>query len=241
LPLAIELAGRQLAVEKISPGELLTSLPSSTGQDTAAMMMSIIFKRLPTATQGLLLVLSATFTGIASAELMSDLSSALFPTVIPLMRQLVERAIARESLAYGQFAYRVHSSIQEYAKIWLESYRRLQSTESRALESIVAYTERHARDNAADHDRLAAEIDNIVGAAAYAAETGQAPILEQLTTAISQGAGTFVALRGFGPELAQMRKLAILVNREDREVNEAAEPVQVVRPELFVTPPISVP
>lgn len=220
IPFAIELAARLVTVDDLTPAELLTTLPSSVGQDSQFMMMSVIFKRLPSPVQAMLLVLSALSSGAATAELISDLSRVPAPNIIPLMRQLVTRGVAREYASYGQFAYALQESAQLYTRNWLEQYQRLHTTESRALQSVLTYVERHARNTSANHDRLAAEMDNIVGAAAFATATGQAAPVRQMIHALSQKAGDFIALRGFQPELEQLKKLSTLL------VAAPAEPTQ---------------
>ena len=163
--LPFELAARQVTVEDLTPAELLTTLPSSVGQDSQFMMMSVVFKRLPPPVQAMLLVLASLTSGAATAELISDLTRVPAPNIIPLMRQLVTRGVAREYVNYGQFAYALQESAQQFTRNWLEQYQRLQTTENRALQAVLAYVERHARNTrAANHDRLAAEMDNIMGA-----------------------------------------------------------------------------
>src|SRR5439155_16548596 len=127
---AIELAARLTTADDKTPAELLTVLPSSTGQDTQYMMMAVVFKRLPPPVQALLLVLAATPTGTATAELIGDLSNVPASNIIPWMRQLVARAVARELVIYGQFAYSLHESAQIYTRRWLEQYQRLQMPEN---------------------------------------------------------------------------------------------------------------
>src|SRR5258708_15888289 len=63
IPLAIELAGLQVITDDLMPAELLTALPSSTGQDSQLMMMAVVFKRLPPPVQRMLLLLSALSPG----------------------------------------------------------------------------------------------------------------------------------------------------------------------------------
>ncbi len=210
-PLAIELAARQVTVEDRTPAELLTELPSTTGQDAQYMMLSVSFKRLPPPVQAMLLVLSATPTGTATAELIGDLSNVPATNIIPWMRQLVGRALAHELVIYGQFAYSLQESAQIFTRRWLEQYQRLQMTENRALQAVVTYVKRHAHNTTADHDRLAAEMDNILGMAAFATETGQGDAVRQLIRLLAQDAGDFVTVRGFQPEIGQAKKLLSLV------------------------------
>ena len=232
-PMAIELAGREVTVDDMLPAELLTTLPSSTGHDGASTMMALVFKRMPSPVQAMLMIVSAMFTGSASAELISDLSSVPAVNIIPLMRQLVARGVAFESISYGQFAYSLHEIAQNYTRNWLQQYQRLQGIENRALKAVLTYVERHAHEGTAHHDRLAAEMGNIVGAAAYATATGQARALRQLIHSINQNAENFVNLRGFGPELDQMIKLTSLLGASSADATQVMPMVrsdQVTRP-----------
>ncbi len=240
IPLAIELAARQAAVGEQTPAELLTQLPSSAGQDSQYMMMSVVFKRLPPPVQAMLLVLSATYSGIATAELISDLSNVPAVNIIPLMRQLVTRGIARETVTYGQYAYTLQEAAQLYTRSWLEQYQRLQTSENRGVQAVLAYVERHAHNNPADHDRLAAEMHNIVGAAAFATEAGQVEVVRQLINQLTQRTGDFVTGRGFQPELDQMKRIATLLLPTSAEFGEPSPEIQPGLPldQAIVEPPV---
>jgi tetratricopeptide (TPR) repeat protein/energy-coupling factor transporter ATP-binding protein EcfA2 len=239
-PLAIELAARQAAVGEQTPAELLTQLPSSAGQDSQYMMMSVVFKKLPPPVQAMLLVLSATYSGTATAELISDLSNVPAVNIIPLMRQLVTRGIARESVTYGQYAYTLQEAAQLYTRSWLEQYQRLQTSENRGVQAVLAYVERHAHNNPADHDRLAAEMHNIVGAAALATEAGQADVVRQLINLLTQRTGDFVTSRGFQPEIDQMKRIATLLLPTSSEFGEPSPEAQPGLPldQAIVEPPV---
>jgi tetratricopeptide (TPR) repeat protein len=219
-PLAIELAAREVTVDDMLPAELLTTLPSSTGRDGTMTMMALVFKRMPPPVQAMMMVLAAMFTGSASAELISDLSGVPAVNIIPLMRQLVARGVAFESAVYGQFSYTLHELAQSYTRNWLQQYQRLLNIENSALKAVLTYVERHAQSGTAHHDRLAAEMGNIVGAAAYATSTGQARALRQLIHALSQSAEKFVHIRGFGPELDQMIKLTSLLGASSADATQ---------------------
>lgn len=219
-PMTLELAARQVAVDNLTAAELLAMLPSSTGRDSQQVIMSLCFKRLDPAIQGLLLVLAGMFSGAASAELMANQSNISAAELIPAMRKLVTRGLARESMAYGQYVYTLQEVAQQYARSWLKNYQRLRGIEARALQSVLAYTERHAHPGVADHDRLAAEIENIVGAAAYATEHEQIGVLQRLIKALSASAGDFITARRFQPELAQLKKLATLLEMPGDESTE---------------------
>ncbi|MEP7286606.1 MAG: tetratricopeptide repeat protein [Chloroflexota bacterium] len=224
VPLAIEMAARQVVTDDVTPAELLVTLPSSTGQDGPLLMTAIVFKRLTPAVQGVLLLLSAMFTPTTTAELISDLTDIPPASVIPQMRQLVTRSLVRESVVYGQFAYTLHEIIQDYTRNWLQQYQRLQGTEIRALRAVLKYTDRHAHDTHTHHDRLAAEIENIIGAAAFATDIGQGGALRQLVQALTQKSGDFITQRGFQPEMAQLTKLVTLLSSPTTDATQVAMP-----------------
>lgn len=253
-PLALSLAGRHMAADDVTPAELLTNflaaVPAGTSKaDPQQTIITVIYKRLIPAVQGIFLMLGATFAGGASAELVSDLSNLPAQSVAPVMRQLVVHGLAHESVVYNQLRFTLHESVQAFARRLLQTGNRLQAVENRALQAVIAYTLRHARSDAANHDRLAAETDNIMGAAAYATSTNQEQAIRQLMQAISQQAGDFVTLRGFQPELAQLRKLLLLLVRTDQPSSGSMKSLtptptptgrstQTMRP---VQPPVSLP
>lgn len=210
-PMILELAGRLAAVDNLMPDELLNLLPASIGREGQKAVMGIVFKRLQPTIQGLLLVLAASFSGAASARLLADLSSVPGNQVMPLMRQLVARGLARESTYYGDYRYTLHDMARNYAVSWLRHYQRLPALEHRALQAVLNYAERHAANTPQDHDRLAAELENIVGAGAYATEREEFGVLERLIAALTASAGE---ARQFLPEIDQLRQLLNLLSKE---------------------------
>ena len=255
--LALDLAGRHMAGNDVKPAELLTALLSAIPQgvarpDPQQMILSVVYKQLASSTQAVLLVMGGAFSGSASAELLSDMSGMPAAQLVPTMRQLVARGLLHESFSYGQVRYTLHESVQSYVRQLLSGNQRLIPVENRALQAVVAYTLRHARPDTANHDRLAAEIDNIVGAAAFATSMQQEPPVRQLVQALTQQSGDFVTLRGFQTEVGQLRKLLSLLGRTaipDAAPTNTAAPttaaqamaagVTMVTP--IATPPASIP
>ncbi|MHB8626979.1 MAG: tetratricopeptide repeat protein [Aggregatilineales bacterium] len=219
-PLALILAGRHLVAEQLTPAELLTALLAAvpvgaSKPDPQQTILAVIYKKLTPIGQGIFLALGALFTNSAGAELIADLSTMTAAQLTPVMRQLTAHGLVQESVSYGQTRYTLHESVQAYAHRILESSRRLSAIEGRALQSVLAYTSRHAGLDTADHDRLAAEMDNIVNAAAFATSIGQDAPVRQLLQALTQQSGDFVNLRGYQPEVGQLRKLLSMLNRTE--------------------------
>ncbi len=234
-PLALSLTARHMAADDVPPAELLVNYlaavpPGAAMADPQQTIISVIYKKLPPAIQGIFLMLGVTFGGGASAELVSDLSNVPATVVAPVMRQMVIRGLAHESVTYGQLSFTLHQSIQVFARRTLDTSGRLQAVENRAMQAVLAYTIRHARSETAEHDRLAAEIDNIMGAAAYATSTGQEQVVRQFLHAIGQESGDFVTLRGFQPELAQLRKLLLLLVRTEQPSSGALKSMSLLQP-----------
>ncbi len=217
-PLALELAARHMATDDVKPAELLTRLLSVVPQgvsvpDPQQTILAVIYKQLPATVQAIFLMLGAAFAGNASTELIADMSNVPAAQLVPIMRQLAARGLAHESIAYGQVRYRLHESVQVYIRGILQASQRLQAVENRVLQAVVAYTLRHARPDTANQDRLAAEMENIIGAAAFATSVQQEPPVRQLMLALTQQAGDFITQRGFQPEITLLRRLLSLAGR----------------------------
>jgi len=235
-PLTIQLAGRLIATENMSAAELLTSLPSSMGHDGHQLVLPVVFKHLSAPLQGLLMVLASTFTGSASLELLSDMSGIPAPQMLPVLRQLVGRGMVRESMsnsANSQPTFTVHEAVQRYTLAWLKNYQRLTPLETRALQSIVAYVDRHADGLEGNQERLAAELPNILGAAAFATDRGNNDALNHLVDALTNKTGDLVAKRGFWPEVDTLKKLQTLLSTAPRPA--VAQPT---KPSAPVTPTV---
>ena len=235
-PLTLELAARFCAIENVTPAELLTMLPASVGRDGLQALLSLIFNGLHPAVQGMVLVLAAAFLGTATPALAQELSGMSAENVQMLARQLIARGLARETRAYDEPAYMLHEAVQRYALARMRSTQKLHALEARTLQTVLGYVQRHARQTVDDHNRLAAELGNIMAAAAYATAHNDGASLLRLTTLLETDAGSFIADRGFAPEMAQLARLATLVQlpapASVPEALAAAEAADVTRPYL---------
>jgi tetratricopeptide (TPR) repeat protein len=229
-PLALDLIGRYIAVTHTTPAEtiplLLSAIPPGTAKaDPQQTALAVVYKKLTPLAQGIFLALGALFTSSAGIELIGDLSAMPPTNLAAIMRQLSVHGLVHESIAYGQSRFTMHESVQAYSRRILEASQRLESIENRVLQAIVAYTTRHASSNTADHDRLAAEMDNIVNAAAFAVNTKQPTPVRQFIQALGQQSGDFVALRGYQPELEQLRKLLSILVRTGPDSQSITTPI----------------
>jgi energy-coupling factor transporter ATP-binding protein EcfA2 len=244
-PLALELAGRHIAATGSTPAELLGSLPLGGKLDPQQQILTVVFKNLTPAAQGVFLMLAASFAGGASGGLLAEMSNIPAAQLINIVKQLDVRGLTNESINYGQPRFRLHESVQAFARRWLEVNDRLQAAEGRALQAVLKFVKHHGRETPADHDRLASEMDNILGAAAFATSLKQADAVRDLIQSFGHDAGTFVTLRGFQTELNQLRKLQSLLRDEPLPmlINTVptTQPIQPETPkpeiDLPLTPP----
>ncbi|MCC7206963.1 MAG: AAA family ATPase [Anaerolineae bacterium] len=221
LPLTVELAARLAAVDDLAPAEILNLLPAGK-RDSLEAVLAILFNRLNPAVQGVALVLAAAYAATATTELIASLSNVPADRVAPLMRQLILRGLARETRAHTQRAFALHEAVQRYALARLRSAQKLPALEMRTLETVIGYAGRHA----ADGDGLAAEIDNVLAAAAYATSHGQNDALRRLIAIFEDDAADFVQERGFQPELEELRNLLRLAEAESPGEKAAPAPVK---------------
>lgn len=231
-PLALNLAGRHLSATQSSPAELIgaLSIGAPGGKvDSQQQVLSVVFKKLSPPVQGIFLVLAAAFAGGASAELLTDMSGLPASQLLIVLRQIEAHGLADEWINYGQVRFSMHESIQAFARRWLQANGRLDAAENRTLQSVLKYVHHHSREGTQHHDRLAAEIDNIMGAAAFATSIGQANTLKDLSYAFGTDASEFVMLRGFQTELGQLRKLQTLLEYEGHSDEPIAEGAPATR------------
>jgi len=211
VPLTLELFGRYAAAEKLSPGEIVASLPTTTGEDTLGTILGMIFKRLPAPAQGVIMAMSITFAGGAGVEVVSGLTKIVPEQTLSLLRLLVGRGLLRESTLYRQPYFTIHESVARYFQGMLRGYGRLEGLEGRMLQVMAGYVDRHAKESPSDHDALVVELPNILGAGAVFTDKSDHDALGHLIVALEVKAGNFLSVRGFRPEIDQLKQLVALI------------------------------
>lgn len=229
-PLTLELVGRLAAADRLTPADLRKALDYTNSRESQQAVLTLTFKRLSAPLQGLLLVLATTFTCSATVSFLSLASRVPPQQVVSLMRALVVRGLVREATAYGQPVFSVHEVVQRYALTYLRNNKRLEPLEQRALAAALEYA-------AASRERahLAAEMDNLLGAAAYATAQGDAQSLAKLTQAIAP-----LGAYGFRPELDMLEQLAARLSgtaSEPSETQAVESTVAETQPEGVTTQP----
>jgi tetratricopeptide (TPR) repeat protein/energy-coupling factor transporter ATP-binding protein EcfA2 len=198
LPYTIGIAARAMIASKQNPttyGNLLRQVSTTTNGDIVQAVLAASFGALNGALQGVILILGATFRGEASAEMLSLISGAPAESVQQAMNMLVQLHLVERVMRSGAPYYRLHPITHDFAQSRLEQSNRLADLEQKVRDAAVAYTQRYGT----SHDRLAAEMDNLLAAA-----RGQRDLSTQLLNALNS-AGNFANERGYVYELTRLR------------------------------------
>ncbi|MBI5670117.1 MAG: ATP-binding protein [Chloroflexi bacterium] len=205
-PLAIAIAAGTMRMAKQSPADYLQAfeqIPSSAGATPQLLALTVGFRSLNSALQGLMLMMGAIFTGQGSPELLSMVSGAPADTIQQVMSMLANNYFVEQFERYDAPYYRLHDVTHAFAETWLRGSGRLESLQTKVRDTLVDYVKKYAGDD----DKLAAEMDNVMAAARWSADNGDRDTVNQLVVSLMQ-AGDFVNERGYVYDLLQLRRLA---------------------------------
>jgi tetratricopeptide (TPR) repeat protein/energy-coupling factor transporter ATP-binding protein EcfA2 len=207
-PFALRIAAGMMRAGKQSPADYLKAfeqIPSSAGASPQLLALTVAFKSLNPALQGIMLLMGATFGGTASAELLSAISGAPQETVESVMKMLTDQGLVDTDSRYNEPYYTLHELAYTFAGTWLRGSGKLDSTREKVRESLVAYARKYSMDSPGAHNKLACEMDQIIAMARWSADQGDREPINQIVLQLTQ-AGDFVSERGYLHELLQLRK-----------------------------------
>jgi tetratricopeptide (TPR) repeat protein/energy-coupling factor transporter ATP-binding protein EcfA2 len=208
-PYALALTARALVAAKQTPAqfnEVVAGVARANNGHPDMTAIAISYRSLNNALQGLILVLGATFRGEASAELLATVSKVPSDVIEQAVGILSQLYLIEKFTRYGQPYYRLHQLVAEYAQRTLKGSNRLASLQAQVRDGLLAYVDKHSAPGAADHDRLAAEMDNILALAHWASNQGDRDTPNQLVTALLR-ADDFFKERGYLHDLLTLRDL----------------------------------
>jgi tetratricopeptide (TPR) repeat protein len=229
-------AGKQPPMQLL---QVLDQIPAAASPELLALTVS--FRALNKALQGVILTLGAVFGGQASAELLSMISGAPEDTIEQVMKGLAQISLVERTQRYGLTYYRLHKITHEFSQTWLRGSQQLDTLQSKVRDAVMAFARKYSASDEAAHQKLAAEMETFLAVAKWSVEQGNRDIANQLVVALMQ-AGDFVSERGYLYELLQLRRLAASstsafpaypppVPTEDEE--EDAPPVRAATPSLW--------
>jgi tetratricopeptide (TPR) repeat protein len=235
-PIAIKTAGIQIAAQDDGLEAFLAKLPKlPPGEPNRVMgVLMAAYRLLPKDLQGLLLVLGTTFTGGASLELLAAVGKAPDQVIAGKMRQLVERGFAREHVVYGQPYFSTHELITTFAQTFLRGKKQLDAMQDRHLNSLLTYIESQVGDDFREnHDRLSAEMRNILAACVFAAQNDQVGAVSKVVELFDPALpDSFIVQRGYQLEHEWLRRLTTEPDLADAGILGEREPSAEALPEI---------
>ncbi|MBL8164807.1 MAG: tetratricopeptide repeat protein [Anaerolineae bacterium] len=209
-PYAIMLAAGTMKASKQPPAVYLKAfeqIPSSAGATPQLLALTIAFRSLNKALQGLVLMLGATFNTDISTEMLSSVAGAPPETVDQVMTMLVAGGLAARTQRYDARSYYVHEITAGFAQSWLKAQNQLDALQTKVRDALLAYVRKYSVDSPAARDKLAAEMDMVMAVARWSAANGDRDSVNQFIVSLMQ-AGDFVNERGYVSELVKLRGLA---------------------------------
>ncbi|MEP6985351.1 MAG: hypothetical protein ABI970_07130 [Chloroflexota bacterium] len=209
-PFALTVAGGTMRASKISPADYLAEfekIPSSTGAAPELLALTIGFRKLSNAFQGVLLLLGATFGVGTTSELLGMMAGAPQETTDQVMNTLVANHLVERFHRYDSPYYKLHEITSTFATAWLRPNGRLEALQGKVRDSVLAYAKKYSNNSPAAHDKLAAAMDLIMAVAQWSADQGERDIVNQIVVGLMQ-AGDFVNERGYVSELLKLREMA---------------------------------
>ncbi len=209
-PFALSVAGGTMRAAKMSPADYLAEfekIPSNSGATPQLLALTIGFRKLSNAFQGVLLLLGATFGVGTNAELLSMMAGAPQETTDQVMNTLVNNHLVERFHRYDSPYYQLHEITSTFATAWLRPNGRLENLQGKVRDSVLAYAKKYSNNSPAAHDKLAAAMDLIMAVAQWSADQGERDIVNQIVVGLMQ-AGDFVNERGYVSELLKLREMA---------------------------------
>jgi tetratricopeptide (TPR) repeat protein/energy-coupling factor transporter ATP-binding protein EcfA2 len=209
-PFAIMIAAGTLKASKQSPADYLTvfeKIPSSSGVTPELLALTIGFRSLNNALQGIIMMMGATFGVGASSELLSLIAGAPQETIEQVMTMLAQNHFVERLQRYESPFYHLHDITASFATTLLRSKGQLDMLQSKARDAVLTYVKKYAVNSPAAHDKLATEMDMFMAVARWSADQGERDAVNQIIVNLMQ-AGDFINERGYVYELVKLRQMA---------------------------------
>ncbi len=230
LPFAISIAARTMRANKQSPAEYLNELPDTAGATAATLSLSLAFQALNDAYKGIILIAGVAFGDNISAKLLSMVSNVPREKLEKVMIGLAQRYLVIRFQRYDQTHYALHPLVREFVHNLLKDTPQLETLQNTMLENVLSLAEQLTANDEA-RDELAAHIDTLLAAAAWAAENGNREAANKFSVLLMQ-ADDFVQERGYLYELMRLRQLAASFTKPFPAYEEVAPAGETDEPEM---------
>ncbi|MBE3141792.1 MAG: tetratricopeptide repeat protein, partial [Thermoplasmata archaeon] len=124
------------------------------------------------------------------------------------LRGLAKRALVRTESIGEYKRYLMHNLVQDFAQsLIVDSGQTITELRLKWLTSVVTYVNYYCEDSPDNHTHLELELDNLLGAAAWAAEMGKWTEVDQIAIAMHEKSG-FILRRGYASRAVGLLQLA---------------------------------
>lgn len=215
---ALEIAGKTLRVDQITPGELLKRITvtphdlvmpedfAEEGRTSITELLNASLYVLDEPTRQVFLAFGALFAPSATPELLARYlheDEAQVKNALTLLQRRGLAEVVKEAEP-GVVAYRIHDLAYSYARTIFEARGQ---GHQQSITACLDYVRTHENDLKA----LDAEQANILGAAQASRETGDKAVLVEMMHLLS---GHYVVARGYTPRLLELLDAAITITEE---------------------------
>ncbi|TVR24555.1 MAG: tetratricopeptide repeat protein [Anaerolineaceae bacterium] len=207
-PLSVIIAARAMVASKQTPDtflKLVGQVAASSGATGVTLALTVSFRALNNALQGLMLIMGALFPNGATGELLSMVSGAQSASVEQAMNILTQLHMVERTTRYGGYHYRMHPVVYQFAHRYLSNAGKLDGLRQKAQTAINDYADKYA--DAPQYDKLAAEMDTFLALALWAQKQGDRQTALDLA-AVLNDAGDFAHERGYVYDLMRMRDVS---------------------------------
>ena len=235
-PLA--LAARSMIISRQSPhdfNETLHELLDSLDNRGTAAALTASYRSLNQRLRDLLLAVGGTLRGEGSSAFLSQVSGAASASFDQAMTILSRLFLVERFQRYGEPYYRLHPLVHDFLKTWSQNVNSIDLIRADIKDAIRDYLAACIQSPDAKI-RLAAEMDNFIATARWAADNGDRSLAATLGDALAQ-ADDFVQSDGYSYELSFLQAISDGTDAEFlADSDEVAEPPEDDAPAEIIAP-----
>ena len=206
-PLA--LAARSMIISRQSPhdfNETLHELLDSLDNRGTIAALTASYRSLNQRLRDLLLAVGGTLRGEGSAAFLSQVSGVTAASFDQAMTILSRLFLVDRFQRYGEPYYRLHPLVHDFLKTWSQNVNSIDLIRSDIKDAIRGYLATYSQSPDANR-RLAAEMDNFIATAYWAAEHGDRGLAAAIGAVLSQQ-DDFVQSAGYSYELSFLQAIS---------------------------------
>ena len=206
-PLA--LAARSMIISRQSPhdfNETLHELLDSLDNRGTVAALTASYRSLNQRLRDLLLAVGGTLRGEGSAAFLSQVSGVTSASFDQAMTILSRLFLVERFQRYGEPYYRLHPLVHDFLKTWSQNVNSIDLIRADIKDTIREYLATYSQSSDANM-RLAAEMDNFIATARWAAGNGDRGLAATIGGALSQ-LDDFVQSEGYSYELSFLQAIS---------------------------------